>query len=131
MQFWGVLGRFGPKTSVACPQNREMHFPKIRIPDFGTTHSPIPFCGMPPKQGNALSENKNPRFWDYNQPDSVLWHVPKTGKCTFRKHECPISGLQLARFRFVACPQNREMHFPKIRIPKKGAIIICQTVGNI
>jgi len=42
-------------------------------------------CGMPPKQGNALSENKNPRFWDYPQPYSVLWHAPKTGKCTFRK----------------------------------------------
>jgi hypothetical protein len=39
-----------------------------------------------------FSKNTNARFWDYKHPDSVLWHVPKTWKCTFRKHECLKKG---------------------------------------
>ena len=67
---YAVLGHFGPFWAILCPDLGKSFFPKTRIPDFGTTNSPIPFCGMSLKQGNALSENKNPRFWDNR-------HLPK------------------------------------------------------
>ncbi len=48
------------------------------------------------------------------------FYVPILAKAFFQKHECPILGLQTSRFRFVACPQNMEMHFPKTQMPQKG-----------
>jgi hypothetical protein len=55
---WAILGHFGP---FYVPIWAKAFFRKQESPIWGL-HA---FCGMPLKQGNALSENKNPRFGDY------------------------------------------------------------------
>ena len=100
---YAVLGCFWPFWAILCPDFGKSFFLKTRMPDFGTTNSPISFCGMSPKQGNALSENKN---------------APK--KDMLRPFRSPI-----------APSENTKSFFMKTRMPKKGTIIICQNVGNI
>jgi hypothetical protein len=70
MQFWAISGHFGPFWAILghfgpfyVPIWAKAFFQKQECPILGLQA----FCGMSLKQGNALSENKNARFWDYNR----------------------------------------------------------------
>ena len=82
MQFWAILGRFGPfwavlghfmsqirqnlflenknvrfwdiKHFVAPPENGKTFFRKIRMCDFGTSDTPNRLCCTPPENGKTF-----------------------------------------------------------------------------
>jgi hypothetical protein len=84
---YAVLGRFGPKSSVSCPENGKTFILETRMPQKGTCLSPIDTVCIPSKRQNLYPENKNVRFWDYKHNDIILLHPLKTAKPLSRKQE--------------------------------------------
>jgi len=90
INIYAVLGHFGPFWAILCPNFGKSFFPKTRMPNFGTTHIPFPFCGMSPKQENALSENKNASKRDMPYPIRAPVAPPENGKSFNIKIRTPV-----------------------------------------
>jgi hypothetical protein len=100
---YAVLGHFGPGWTILCPNFGKSFFPKTRMPDFGTTNIQIPFCGMSPKHGNALSENTNASKRDIPHPIRAPVAPPENGKSFFPKTRMPQKGT-------CHCAHWRRLH---------------------
>ena len=98
-----VLGRFGPKSSVACPFFGHSCFDFKCFAHFGTT--------------NIL-----PPGW---------LHPLKTAKHLKSKQESLFFGPPTKCIDYDGCPNLGKTFFRKIRMPEKGTIVICQNVNNI
>ena len=67
MQFWAILGHFGPFWAILCPEFGKSFFPKTRMPQKGTCNCPHWRRLHPPENGKSFKfKIRIPVFWTIN-----------------------------------------------------------------
>jgi len=92
MQFWVILGHFGPFWAVLCPDFGKSFFPKTRMPQKGTCLCPIDAGCTPWKRQNIYFGNKNALKRDMPHPTRAPISPPENTKSFFPKTRTPVFG---------------------------------------
>ena len=92
MQFWAILGRFGPFWAILCPDFGKSFFPKTRMPQKGTCLCPIGADCTPGKRQNIYFGNKNAPKRDMLCPTRAPTAPPENTKSFFPKTQTPVFG---------------------------------------